>query len=87
MMESQSHVISEGTFCIFLHNYLFIFCLDNSHQLLPINWGKSLKQKLPITSWLPHYTFPTLLQDILAGFTVGLTEIPQAIAFAVIAGI
>ncbi|KAJ3644902.1 hypothetical protein Zmor_022601 [Zophobas morio] len=45
------------------------------------------KKRFPIATWLPKYTFSTLFQDFLAGFTVGLTEIPQGIAFAVIAGL
>jgi sodium-independent sulfate anion transporter 11 len=36
---------------------------------------------------LPYYTVSTFFQDLLAGFTVGLTEIPQGIAFAGIAGL
>ncbi|XP_018563079.1 sodium-independent sulfate anion transporter-like isoform X3 [Anoplophora glabripennis] len=46
-----------------------------------------IKKRLPILAWLPAYTFGTFLQDILAGFTVGLTEIPQGIAYALVAGL
>lgn len=42
---------------------------------------------MPIIQWLPKYTFATLLSDLLAGITVGLTEIPQAIAYAGVAGL
>jgi hypothetical protein len=48
---------------------------------------KFVKKRLPIICWLPHYTFSTLLHDLLAGLTVGATEIPQAIAYALLAGL
>ncbi|XP_037973726.2 sodium-independent sulfate anion transporter [Plutella xylostella] len=48
---------------------------------------KSVKKRLPIVGWLPKYTFTTLIQDIIAGITVGLTAIPQGIAYAVVAGL
>ncbi|KAJ8978076.1 hypothetical protein NQ317_000634 [Molorchus minor] len=46
-----------------------------------------LKKRVPILSWAPKYTVGLLLQDLLAGFTVGLTEIPQGIAYALVAGL
>ncbi|XP_018563095.1 sodium-independent sulfate anion transporter-like [Anoplophora glabripennis] len=46
-----------------------------------------LKRRIPIIGWLPTYTLGLFLQDLLAGFTVSLTEIPQGIAYAVIAGL
>ncbi|CAK1552605.1 unnamed protein product [Leptosia nina] len=48
---------------------------------------KTVKRKLPILQWLPTYTFGALIQDIIAGITVGLTAIPQGIANALIAGL
>lgn len=51
-----------------------------------INWKRLIQKRIPVTAWIPHYTFALLFQDLLAGFTVGLTEIPQAIAYAVVAG-
>ncbi|XP_068914147.1 sodium-independent sulfate anion transporter-like isoform X6 [Tenebrio molitor] len=48
---------------------------------------KFVKKRLPIICWLPHYTFSTLLHDLLAGLTVGVSEIPQAIAYALLAGL
>lgn len=44
-------------------------------------------KKLPIFVWLPLYTWANLIQDTLAGLTVGLTAIPQGIAYAVLAGL
>lgn len=46
-----------------------------------------MKKRLPIIEWLPQYNFTTLIQDIIAGITVGLTAIPQGIAYAVVAGL
>ncbi|XP_018563097.1 sodium-independent sulfate anion transporter-like isoform X2 [Anoplophora glabripennis] len=51
------------------------------------NPRKLLKKRLPIIAWLPTYTIGTLLHDLLAGFTVGLTQIPQGIAYAIVAGL
>ncbi|KAI4483899.1 hypothetical protein M0802_013197 [Mischocyttarus mexicanus] len=46
-----------------------------------------LKRRLPIFDWLPKYKATWLLQDALAGFTVGLTAIPQGIAYGIVAGL
>ncbi|CAH2105975.1 unnamed protein product [Euphydryas editha] len=48
---------------------------------------KTLLRRIPILAWLPHYTFRSGLADIIAGITVGLTVIPQAIAYAGVAGL
>ncbi|XP_049866757.1 sodium-independent sulfate anion transporter-like [Pectinophora gossypiella] len=48
---------------------------------------KTVKKRLPIVQWLPKYNFTFLIQDIIAGVTVGLTAIPQGIAYAVVAGL
>lgn len=48
---------------------------------------KSVKKRLPITEWLPKYNTTVLIQDIIAGITVGLTAIPQGIAYAIVAGL
>ena len=48
---------------------------------------KQLKKRLPVVEWLPQYTLETALSDVMAGVTVGLTVIPQAIAYALIANL
>lgn len=48
---------------------------------------KTVKKRLPIIAWLPQYNVTTLIQDIIAGITVGLTAIPQGIAYAIVAGL
>ncbi|XP_058983845.1 sodium-independent sulfate anion transporter isoform X2 [Musca domestica] len=48
---------------------------------------RAIARKFPILGWLPKYEASFLLQDFIAGFTVGLTTIPQAIAYGVVAGL
>lgn len=48
---------------------------------------KVLKRRLPIIQWMPTYSVGTLIQDVIAGITVGLTAIPQGLAYAGIAGL
>ncbi|KAK7930224.1 hypothetical protein WMY93_006619 [Mugilogobius chulae] len=45
----------------------------------------TVKSWLPILSWLPKYNLKWLQMDVLAGLTVGLTAIPQALAYAAVA--
>ncbi|KAH8291301.1 hypothetical protein KR054_010408, partial [Drosophila jambulina] len=47
----------------------------------------TVTSKFPILKWLPHYRLEYIMQDFIAGFTVGLTTIPQAIAYGVVAGL
>lgn len=48
---------------------------------------KLLFKKIPILNWLPNYRKEYIVNDMLAGITVGLTVIPQAIAYANVAGL
>ncbi|OQV16491.1 Sodium-independent sulfate anion transporter [Hypsibius exemplaris] len=48
---------------------------------------ETLRRKLPITVWLPKYSRTDLLGDVVAGLTVGLTVVPQCLAYAQIADI
>ncbi|XP_055588077.1 sodium-independent sulfate anion transporter-like isoform X2 [Uranotaenia lowii] len=48
---------------------------------------KLVKKRLPILSWLPNYERRFFLEDVVAGLTVGLTVIPQGIAYAVVASL
>lgn len=51
-------------------------------------WCKRLMYKrLPITKWFPDYNSEKALADFIAGVTVGLTVIPQALAYATLAGL
>lgn len=52
------------------------------------SWSKKLlKKRFPIASWLPNYTKNDILADIISGLTVGLTMMPQSLAYAGLAGI
>ncbi|CAK1552606.1 unnamed protein product [Leptosia nina] len=70
-------------------------CYDDKPQIrkrLKKSFGKvcsakMIKRKLPIVGWLPKYNVNTLVQDMIAGITVGLTAIPQGLAYAIIAGL
>ncbi len=46
-----------------------------------------LQEALTLTQWLSNYTAETLQHDMAAGLTVGVMLIPQAMAYAVIAGL
>lgn len=48
---------------------------------------KTLHKRVPVTSWLPRYSGEQALGDLIAGVTVGLTVIPQSLAYSNIAGL
>ncbi|XP_013100875.1 sodium-independent sulfate anion transporter [Stomoxys calcitrans] len=48
---------------------------------------KMLYKRLPILEWLPRYTLADAIGDLVAGITVGLTVIPQGLAYSNVAGL
>lgn len=48
---------------------------------------KMLLRRVPILTWLPKYNSQDALGDFVAGITVGLTVIPQSLAYSNIAGL
>lgn len=42
---------------------------------------------MPVLEWLPRYTRLKAVSDLIAGITLGLTVIPQSIAYAALAGL
>ena len=46
-----------------------------------------MQKWLPFLGWLPDYTWYALKMDFIAGISVGLTVIPQALAYAEVAGL
>ncbi|XP_061866850.1 sodium-independent sulfate anion transporter isoform X2 [Colius striatus] len=45
------------------------------------------RRLLPVLRWLPRYSLRCLRLDLLAGLSVGLTVVPQALAYAELAGL
>lgn len=43
--------------------------------------------RIPVLQWAPNYSRKDVVPDIVAGLTVGVTVIPQALAYATIAGL
>ncbi|ORY18832.1 sulfate permease [Clohesyomyces aquaticus] len=56
-------------------------------RALPSSSFEYVLEKVPIVQWLPKYNPRWVLNDILAGITVGVLLIPQALAYAKIATI
>lgn len=48
---------------------------------------KTLYKRLPVLNWLPRYNGQDALGDLVAGITVGLTVIPQSLAYSNVAGL
>jgi sodium-independent sulfate anion transporter 11 len=49
--------------------------------------GALLRRHISILQWLPKYTKADVVADFIAGLTVGLTMMPQSIAYANLAGL
>ncbi|XP_054282885.1 sodium-independent sulfate anion transporter-like [Macrosteles quadrilineatus] len=58
-----------------------------SHKIQKSMTKKNLKRRFPITCWLPGYSSEDAVGDLVAGVTVGLTVIPQSLAYSNIAGL
>ena len=42
-------------------------------------------EKVPIVGWLPRYNWRWIINDVIAGLTLGIMLIPQSLAYASIA--
>lgn len=49
--------------------------------------ASGLGRLLPVLGWLPHYRRDDLVSDLRAGATVGVLVVPQAMAYAALAGV
>lgn len=47
----------------------------------------SISGYITILNWLPKYSRLNAVSDLVAGFSLGLTLIPQSIAYAALAGL
>lgn len=56
-------------------------------RALPSATAEYIIEKAPIVQWLPRYAPKWLLNDLIAGLTIGVMMIPQALAYAKIATI
>ncbi|KAF7950704.1 uncharacterized protein EAE97_002256 [Botrytis byssoidea] len=56
-------------------------------KALPSSTGRYLVRKIPFVHWFPNYAPRWLVDDMIAGVTVALVLIPQALASAALAGI
>ncbi len=64
--------------------------IQNELRKLPrpkLNRRKCAFKYLPILEWLPSYNLEKGISDLIAGVTVGLTMIPQGIAYALVANL
>lgn len=53
----------------------------------PSTAGYYVVDKFPIIGWIPRYDVRWLINDVIAGLTVGLMLIPQSLSYAKIATI
>ncbi|XP_036144402.1 sodium-independent sulfate anion transporter [Monomorium pharaonis] len=61
---------------------------DEKCPPIPVSRRKlrhTVTKYLPILGWLPQYTWLKATSDLIAGITLGLTVIPQSMAYAVLA--
>lgn len=49
------------------------------------NWKETVYRRIYILTWIRSYDQSTAVADVIAGITLGLTMIPQAIAYAALA--
>lgn len=56
-------------------------------RVMGVRWYAALRSSFPILTWLPRYNLTWLKMDLIAGLTVGLTAVPQALAYAEVAGL
>lgn len=48
---------------------------------------RNVKKRFPFLTWAPKYNVDDAVGDLVAGITVGLTVVPQSLAYANIAGL
>lgn len=61
--------------------------IEPTRKRIPSATFEYVVEKLPVAQWLPHYHLPWLMNDVIAGITLGVMFIPQGLAYARIATI
>ncbi|KAK0391910.1 hypothetical protein NLU13_1408 [Sarocladium strictum] len=61
--------------------------IEPARKTMPSATFEYIIEKLPVAQWLPHYHLPWLVNDVIAGITLGVMFIPQGLAYARIATI
>lgn len=80
--------------CVCVYNYFVMSASTKSADECPSPISKRrsrcivlVTKYLPVLGWLPRYNRLEAVSDIIAGITLGLTMIPQSIAYAALAGL
>ena len=63
------------------------FLLESESPTIGTKVLKMCKKRVPIFDWILTYKKGDLIADLIAGVTVGLTVVPQSMAYAAIAGL
>lgn len=77
-------------FYMFFKGTLFIMGPEIEGRKWQLKGGqlsKFIRKRIPIVEWLPKYNSEKFLNDMIAGVTVGLTVMPQGLAYATLAGL
>jgi sodium-independent sulfate anion transporter 11 len=54
---------------------------------LPAGTGRYLLAKIPLARWLPNYSPLWIIDDVIAGLSVGALLVPQALIYSTLAGV
>ena len=54
-----------------------------SLRMAPRATAEYIHEKVPIVDWLPQYKYRWIINDVIAGLTLGIMLIPQSLAYAV----
>lgn len=64
-----------------------LFVLMFSFKMDRQRFVRLLQKRIPILGWMPFYDKEKFIADLIAGVTVGLTVMPQSLAYATLAGL
>lgn len=84
MSDTCSSTIASDSQQIFGENEVLHWLSDRRKHIFR---KKTLFKRLPVLEWLPKYSTKDVVTDLLAGISVGITVIPQGLAYATLAGL